>query len=200
MPVTKMLLAFLALLFLLAACEEAAVPIEEIEEIPDAGELEEGAGALNTGSGTEEASNSGEEAEKELLSCTYTSECAEGKECVNGKCLLLTDLYSSECEQKCTIKNVTVSTSDGGLPETYKPGQGSYTAAGGLAWNVLRVPEHCPAEAPLAAFQLTYKTTGKVLGESIVTVAEGQESEVITHPALPSVKFKLKVDEVEMEC
>ena len=67
------------------------------------------------------------------------------------------------------MSGVKVETSDG---ETYDLtlGQGSYTAAGALEWKLMKTPDYCQGEDPLVAVNIIKKTTGKVVGEQVLTL------------------------------
>ena len=130
----------------------------------------------------------------EIKSCTFTSDCPSGKECINQQC---SQLSEGACTQKRQFTKADISTSDG---EKYSltPGQGSYTAAGALEWKILRQP-HCQGEK-IVPLQFTERNTGTVLGNFIYTVAEGEHTPIITHPQIKRVAFTITVDKVEEQC
>ena len=133
------------------------------------------------------------------LSCTLTIDCEEGKQCINGQCGTIGQLYQTDCEQKCNFEEVIVSTSDG---DTYTlgKGQGSYTAAGVLEWKLISVPNYCPLEKVIVPIRIIAKNYSKIVGEYALTLQEGETSERIIHPAIPSVEFTVTVDKVKEKC
>ena len=135
----------------------------------------------------------------EKFGCEYNSDCAEGLLCINKECKTLASLFKTDCENKCTITGVKVETSDG---ESYDLtlGQGSYTAAGALEWKLMKTPDYCQGEDPLVAVNVIKKTTGKVVGEQVLTLHKGETSEVVTHPTVKSVKFTATLADVTEKC
>ena len=136
---------------------------------------------------------------EEKVSCEVTSDCDEGLLCIDGECGVIADLYNTDCENKCTIKSVTVLTSDG---ETYtlKLGQGSYSYAGALEWRLLSTPEYCQGDDPLVPIRLIKKSYGEILEKEVITLHKGETSDVITHPTVGSVKFTATLKDVEEDC
>src|SRR3989344_1660258 len=137
--------------------------------------------------------------EVEKIGCEYNTDCQEGLLCINKECNTLASLYKTDCEQKCSITGVKVKTSDG---EEYDLvlGQGSYTAAGALEWKLIKTPQYCEGGNPLVAVNIIKKTTGKVVGEQILTLHQGDISEVVTHPTVKSVKFMATLVDVTESC
>ena len=133
------------------------------------------------------------------VSCEYNTECEQNLLCIDGSCQTLASLYKTDCENKCMITAVKVKTSD---DEEYdlRLGQGSYTAAGALEWKLLKTPDYCPGADPLVAVNIIKKTTGKIVGEQILTLHKGDSSEEITHPTVKSVKFRAMLTEVTEVC
>lgn len=133
------------------------------------------------------------------LSCTLTADCEEGKQCIDGQCGTVEALYTTDCASTCNFEEIIISTSDG---ETYTlgKGQGSYTAAGALEWKLLSVPDYCPMEQVLVPIRIIAKNYGKIVGEYALTLREGETSEQIIHPAIPSIEFTVKVDKVKETC
>jgi|SRR3989338_4744073 len=135
----------------------------------------------------------------ELPSCEYNNECGQGLLCVEGACQTLASLYKTDCENKCTITGVKVETSDG---EEYdlSLGQGSYSYAGALEWKLLKTPDYCQGEDPLVAVNIIKKTTGKVVGEQVITLHKGETSDVVTHPTIKKVSFTATLADVSESC
>ncbi len=133
------------------------------------------------------------------LSCTVTADCEVGKQCIDGECGTIESLYNITCETKCNVKEVIVSTSDG---ETYtlSRGQGSYTAAGALEWKLVSIPDHCAMEQVPIPIKIIKKNYGRILGEEILTLREGETSDVVTHPAISRIAFTVKLESVNEEC
>jgi len=175
------LLSFLIGLLLLVSCEQA--PVQKAETVP-----------------TETAEPEVQVPEVvEVLGCEYNSDCEQGLLCINKECKALASYYKTDCENKCTISGVKVETSDG---EEYdlNLGQGSYTAAGALEWKLLKTPDYCQGGDPLVAVSIIKKTTGKIVGEQILTLHKGETSEVVTHPTVKSVKFTATLADVTEKC
>ncbi len=175
-------LVLFALVFT-AGCEKVPVQKLETPSVPDA--------VQDTENETTE--------QPETISCEYNSDCLEGLVCINQKCGTLASLYKTDCEEKCAITGVEVKTSDG---EEYglSLGQGSYTAAGALEWKLLKTPDYCQGENPLVAVNIIKKTTGKVVGEQVLTLHKGDTSAVVTHPTVKRVAFTATLADVKEEC
>lgn len=132
--------------------------------------------------------------------CTDNAQCGPGGQCIDGKCDTVLNLYNGEsCERSCNYYIVNVSTSD---DEEYLvgPGKGSYTAVGALEWKALAAPDFCQGKNPIVPFAITKKSPSGVLQDSIITLQKGQASSVITHPNIPSVSFKLKLENFYYRC
>lgn len=135
----------------------------------------------------------------ETTACEDNRECNEGLLCIDGACKALASLYKTDCEDKCSIKQVHVETSDG---EKYdlSLGQGSYSYAGALEWRLLKTPNYCKGEDPLVAVNIIKKTTGKIVGEQILTLHKGDTSDVVTHPTIKKVSFTATLADVTESC
>ncbi len=133
------------------------------------------------------------------ISCTLTADCEDGKQCINGQCGTIESMYNTNCASKCNFEEVVVSTSDG---ETYTlgKGQGSYTAAGAIEWKLLSVPNYCPMENVIVPIRFIAKNYGRIVGEYALTLHEGETSEQIIHPAIPSIEFTVTVEQVKENC
>lgn len=177
-----LLLSLLVLLLFLVSCEQTQV--QKVETIPAMEALPE---------------PEVKEIVPEPIGCEYNSDCKEGLFCINKECKTLASLYNTDCANKCTITGVKVETSDG---EKYdlSLGQGSYTAAGALEWKLLKTPDYCKGENTLVAVNIIKKTTGKVVGEQVLTLHKGETSEIVTHPTVKSVKFTATLADVKEEC
>ncbi len=140
-----------------------------------------------------------EPVEEKVVGCEYNSDCQQGLLCINRECKSLASLFKTDCDNKCTITGVKVETSDG---EEYDLtlGQGSYTAAGALEWKLMKTPDYCQGEDPLVAVNIIKKTTGKVVGEQVLTLHKGETSEAVTHPTVKSVKFTATLADVTESC
>lgn len=178
----RKIVLILIVLFLLTACQKTqqaqsnAINVPEKQEVPSEIPIVE-----------------------EAKTCEYNTDCAENLLCINKECKTLASLYETDCEQKCTITSVKVKTSD---DEEYDLGlgQGSYTAAGALEWKLLKTPDYCPGSDPLVAIEVIKKTTGKIVGEQVLTLHKGDTSEEITHPTVKRVKFTAQLEEVTESC
>ncbi len=133
------------------------------------------------------------------ISCTLTADCEAGKQCLNGQCGTIESLYNTNCASKCNFEEVIISTSDG---ESYTlgKGQGSYTAAGALEWKLMNVPDYCTTELALVPLRIIAKNYGRIVGEYALALSEGETSEQIIHPDIPSIEFTVTVDKVKEEC
>ena len=146
--------------------------------------------------------------------CSDNNDCSADKVCINNKCGYVKDIYkgSDICSKRCTYYSVETVTSDG---ETYfhKPGQGGYTAAGGLTWNLLDAPSHCIEENAQTVFEISKlgpttiinengekKSKISLLSKEIITLEQGQKSKIITHPANSNIKFTLLANEIFENC
>lgn len=183
----RLMLLLLVIFLFLVGCEQAQIK-NEATEIAQA-----------TKTLPEPEVKEAAEPIKEVLGCEYNSECEQGLLCINKECKVLADFYKTDCDNSCTITGVSVKTSDG---EEYNLnlGQGSYTAAGALEWKLMKTPDYCQGEDPLVAVNIIKKTTGKVVGEQVLTLRKGETSEVITHPSVKSVKFTATLTEVSESC
>lgn len=179
-------LSLLLIFLLLVSCEQTK--LQQAGSLPVA-EVAEGEGTAETIPVAGQA----------LTSCQYNSDCKDDLLCIDGSCKTLASLYKTDCDSKCTITGVSVKTSDG---EKYDLGlgQGSYTAAGALEWKLLKTPDYCPGEDPLVAVDIIKKTTGKIVGEQVLTLHKGDTSEVITHPTVKSVKFTATLTDATESC
>ncbi|MBS3127115.1 hypothetical protein J4228_03035 [Candidatus Woesearchaeota archaeon] len=133
------------------------------------------------------------------IPCNTTADCEQGQFCIDQKCGTIADLYKTDCATLCNYKDIKVVTSDG---ETYTlhRGEGSYTAAGALAWTLLSGPNYCPGNAAIIPIQLEKVSDGKILESNVLTLNVGQTSPQITHPTVKRVKFTLKIDSVNETC
>ncbi|MDP3698336.1 MAG: hypothetical protein Q8R47_02005 [Nanoarchaeota archaeon] len=180
----KCLLLFSLLAAFLVSCGQAPVQKEE---------------TVATETLPEPETEAAPEPVPEAAGCEYNADCEQGWLCINRECKTLASLYKTDCENKCTITGVKVATSDG---EEYDLtlGQGSYTAAGALEWKLLKTPDYCQGEDPLVALNIIKKTTGKVVGEQVLTLHKGETSEAVTHPTVKSVKFTATLADMTEKC
>ena len=133
--------------------------------------------------------------------CNDNNQCPAGEYCVEGFCHTLASLYKrdGDCTKLCSYYAVKMLTSDG---ETHsiKPKRGSYTVVGALEWKLLEMPQHCKGEIPTVPINIILKKPGEIISERIITLTEGETSEVLTHPNLPEVEFTLTADTVYETC
>ena len=131
-------------------------------------------------------------------SCSFTADCPTGTECINQVCGTLTQFYATNCAQKCNFDTLDLSTSDG-EKYTLTKGQGGYTAAGAVEWKIVSVPNYCPGKPTIVPLRIIKKSTGKILGENIVTVQQGKTSTAITYPGMP-ISFKITLNKLNEVC
>lgn len=137
------------------------------------------------------------------IACRDNRQCGNNL-CINGKCAALTSIYQtpiggSGCSKVCNAYALTVSTSD---RESYtlRPREGSYTAAGALDWTILAAPNHCIEESVVIPIEITRKKTREVINTKVITLANHQTSQAITHPYAPGLAFTLKIDDTYELC
>jgi hypothetical protein len=142
------------------------------------------------------------EVEQNTGSCTDNLQCAIGQLCIDSECKSLNDLYkgSANCKKLCNYYSVNVRSSDDKKAYQVAPNKGSYTSAGAVEWRVLELPDHCNGERAIIPIDIIRKNKGKIIGEQVITLQEGDTSSQITHSQLPSVGFKLSVDKVFELC
>ena len=131
--------------------------------------------------------------------CEYNTDCSNNLLCIDSKCQTLSSLYKTDCDNKCSIQEVKVKTSDN---EDYvlSLGQGSYSYAGAVEWKLLKTPDYCAGEESLVAINIIKKTTGKIVGEQILTLHKGDTSDVVTHPTVKRVSFTATLTDVAEKC
>jgi hypothetical protein len=102
-----------------------------------------------------------------------------------------------DCTQ-CTVKEVTVTTSDGDtLPLV--PGKGGYTGAGAIEWVVEKAPAQCEEELTVP-IKIVKRSYGKIVGEDTVSLRDEETSKIIDHPTIKTLKFTLRVDDLKLKC
>ncbi|MDP3640248.1 MAG: hypothetical protein Q8R53_03540 [Nanoarchaeota archaeon] len=198
-------MALISTFLFVAACEEIATLQQEKSvqklSLPIPESSPEAAPAPTTAEDERTAIET--ETEEKEQACVRTEDCSEKLECIDGSCQTLASLYEidyeNNCPATCTLQSVQLRTSDG---EDYslRRGQGSYTAAGALAWEVMGTPVYCSGETPLVPIKFIKKTTGTVIEAEIVTLHKGETTRIITHPLIPRVQFTITVKDVEEEC
>lgn len=188
------MISMLACILLLASCADEEEQVESLVS-PQAGSPEASMptvpspGTSPTASGLVTA-----------RSCTSTSNCTEGEYCINGRCGTVPALYDTDsCSMKCNFRQVHISTSDG-ENYTLNRGQGSYTAAGSVQWKILSGPAYCPGGDILIPLIVTTSNYGKVLGDEVVALKQGETSKVFRHPFIKSFAFNLTVNDLEEVC
>ena len=126
--------------------------------------------------------------------CTTSAECGE-MSCIDGICATLSEVFSGVCAQTCTVKELTITTSDG---ETLMglPGKGGYTGAGAIEWFIEGGPLQCATD-PLVPVRIVKRNFGKIVSEEHITLAKGSTSRVINHPTISSLVFTLRLDDVK---
>jgi len=134
-----------------------------------------------------------------IETCRVNADCTDNKKCIEGTCGMIADLYVTDCEKKCTLKSLELTTSDG---ESYTlvKGQGGYTAAGAVEWKIVSFADYCPSEDLVIPINIYKKNYGKVVSEQVITLKEGETSPVITHPTVTNLAFTLKVNELKESC
>lgn len=178
----------------------------------------EGGCCLDVNNNTICDTTEGYDAEKAATSaevCDDHRECAANEFCIDSKCMVYdeTSLYNvTNCPgTSCNIKDIQIFTSDG---ESYKVHgrQGSYAAAGALAWTVRPIPNYCGGKniaVPIEIVKkdlvcydsqenkiscdqkaLVVKTRSEIVSKEIITLKVGQTSKKLIHPN-PLIEKKL---------
>ncbi len=190
-------IVFLFLIILVVSCAEQVVEqkLPEIEEIPTFQEETPILGEAIQDVVEEEE----EEEETTLKTCQRNKDCEEDLKCIDNSCQVLADLYEIGCQETCTIAEVTLTTSD---EETYKlaKGRGSYSYAGALEWRIKSTPNYCQGEEPLVPIELIKKNYGEILERQIITLNEGETSDLITHPTSTRVQFTTTIESIQEVC
>ena len=132
-------------------------------------------------------------------SCKDNADCTGVLQCIDGSCRTVASLYKTDCDQKCNYNTVKIITSDG-EPFTLNRGKGNYAYAGAIEWKLLSGPDYCPDSNLLVPIAIIKKTTGKILGEEVITIHKGETSKIITHPTIARVRFTVKVDNYTEIC
>jgi len=135
----------------------------------------------------------------EKVGCDDTRECAANEQCIEGECQTIAELYDTDCENKCNFNSVVVETSDD-QTMTLSRGRGSYTAGGGLQWNLVPGPDYCPGDEIIIPIKIKKISYSELLNEQTIIVSPGEKSDRIKHPTIKSVDFTLKVVSVNEEC
>jgi len=186
----KIILILITIFLLVVGCGKLAIEDQPVEEsiVEEELEIEE-----------DLPSQLDEPEETVNISCSNNDQCEWNQKCINSQCGKLSELYETDCDDKCNFNTVIVETSD---QETYtlNRGQGSYTLAGALAWNLLSGPDYCPGDTVIIPVELIMKNFGKVVGKQVVTVNLNEDSAVITHPNITDISFTLKVTDVNESC
>ena len=137
---------------------------------------------------------------EEDAACTNSDSCTPGKLCIESQCQYLEKFYEvdSTCK-KCKFSKITLLTSDG---ETYEvaPGQGGYTAASALEWEVVPGKEYCQGQTPTIPIEILKRNYNTIYNQEIILLQEGETSEVITHPIVKKLAFTIKITKVEETC
>jgi hypothetical protein len=126
--------------------------------------------------------------------CTTSAECGE-MSCIDGICAMLSEVFSGACAQTCTVREMTLTTSDGETL-TALPGKGGYTGAGAIEWFIESGPLQCSSD-PLVPVHIVKRNFGKVVSEEHITLAKGSTSRAINHPTILSLAFTLRLDDVK---
>ncbi len=119
--------------------------------------------------------------------CNDNNECSPGQFCINKKCGSLLKEYQTECPntKKCQVHDIAILTSDGEIYNLHAK-QGSYTAAGALAWTIKTIPSYCtgaPIKVPIEIEKTDLVDSKvKVVGKEVIILRVGQTSSPITHP------------------
>lgn len=106
------------------------------------------------------------------VECESNSDCNDDIAETQDSCLSKEVKYGKEsyCIHKPLVEDYRL-----------KPRQGSYTAMGALEWKILDMPQYCKGEQPIVPIKLSYKKTGEIIREDVITLKLG-ESKVLTHP------------------
>lgn len=187
------IVVFMVLSLFIVACEL------DVEDIPMR-ELEEQVSEEEAESVEEQLEEQSEP--EEPVSCTDNSDCG-GKKCINSKCSTVAELYAAQegtdCEKKCNFDSVTLTTNDD-QTFTLSRGESTYSYAGALPWGIVSGPDYCPMDNVPVPIKIEKVTTGKKLGENIITLKVGETSEVITHPTIERIAFTVTLESIDEKC
>jgi hypothetical protein len=146
-----------------------------------------------------------ERAEIDAEICNNHNDCSFGKACINSQCQVLEDTFKEQqaeleqCINQCSVSRVKVTTSDN---EEYnvRIGRGSYTAAGGLEWKVLKGANFCLGTQTKIPIEFTAHGTDGILKKEIVLLAKEEISKRISHPTSSKVSFSVSIDDYTQDC
>jgi len=155
-----------------------------------------------------------ERAEEDAPICLDNRDCVVGKYCIDSECKFLHELSNYDCPNACEYISATISTisSNGSTSdeETYYPliGRGGYTFAGALSWTLLDSPRFCSPNEVVLLIELVKTGTvieqGRpkviIINKKVITLAEDQSSNPITHPSVPGHSLILTVDDIHAPC
>ena len=137
----------------------------------------------------------------EIKSCTYNAECTDNNVCVDGHCATLETIRQLNCDTAdtvCTVREIVMATNTGELYQL-TPGRGSYTSAGALEWKTERA-QHCEGNNAIIPILIGLRNYGQLVGEYYITLSEGQNSTILTHPTISSIKFQLIAEKITSSC
>jgi hypothetical protein len=187
----KLILVLLVVcLLFLVSCEEEPVLVEENQIISEAIEVAEV---------EPEPIPEPEPIVIEPISCTTKTDCVGNEACIEGFCGLVSDLYNTNCENKCSYDSLIIVDQTGERFEVLR-GQGSYTAAGAVEWKTLVTPEYCKQNNLPIPIKVIKKNTGKVLSEEVLVLNVGKLSSVVKHPSIASIAVTFKVESINEVC
>ena len=141
-----------------------------------------------------------------VISCTSNADCSGLRQCVNNECRFIAELYNTgSCPVKCNLIRVHLTTYHAGFTAvqnyTLRPGLGSYTGAGALAWTLVPIPDYCQAapEHVIVPIKIERFSNSQLLNTEIIALESGQER-VLSHSSVDLHNFTIKVDSIFHTC
>ena len=116
---------------------------------------------------------------------------------VNSSPAARSNSTTPRCIADCSVKEVTVRTADNEIYH-FKPGKGTYTAAGAIDWRIDEVSSYCGK--PRIPITVTMYSYGNVVGKENATLGLKEKSKLFEHPTITHATLQLTVDDILEEC
>ncbi len=142
------------------------------------------------------------------LSCASNADCSGLRQCVNNECRFIAELYNTgQCAVKCNLIRVHLTTyhasGNNRVVQNYtlRPGLGSYTGAGALAWTIVPVPDYCqvPPDHVIVPLKIERFSNSQLLSTEIIAMEPNGER-ILNHPLVNLQNFTIKVDSIFHTC